>query len=184
MIRSAVAKRYAEAFAEVVTRSGSALAPRDAEAQLRRFEEVLAGSRELREALASPAVPMGRKKALLSRLAAVLQLSALTRDFLCVLADHRRMAALPEIVRALEAGLDARLGETRAEVICAREMNEAGRAALGAALERLTGQRVRMHISLDEALLGGAVARIGSTVYDGSLRGRLAALERRMGAED
>ena len=184
MILSALAKRYAEAFAEVVTRSGSPLAPLEAEAELQRFEEALAGSGDLREALASPAVPMGRKRAVLGRLATVLRLSALTRDFLCVVAGHRRMAALPEIVRAFEAGLDARLGQARAEVISASEMDEAGRAALAAALERLTGRRVLMRISLDEALLGGAVARIGSTVYDGSLRGQLAALERRLGAED
>jgi len=79
--------------------------------------------------------------------------------------------------------IDERLGYARAEVASARELTETQRTALNAQLERLTGKRIRMRFQVDESLIGGVVARIGSTVYDGSLRGQLASLESRLRAE-
>ena len=184
MTLSVIAKRYAAALADVVTRPGADPGPAEAAAQLRLFADTLESSRELREALATPAISIGRKKAVLGRLADALQLSRVIRNFLFVLADHRRMGSLPEIVRCFETGVDERMGFARADVAAAREMNESQQAAVVAALERLTGKRIRMKIAVDESLVGGVVARIGSTVYDGSVRGQLAALGRRMGAEN
>jgi F-type H+-transporting ATPase subunit delta len=97
--------------------------------------------------------------------------------------DHRRIAILSEIIRSFEETVDERLGFARAEIQTARELSESQRASLVPRLERLTGKRVRPHFSVDEALIGGVVARIGSTVYDGSVRGQLASLERRLAAE-
>ena len=184
MTLSGIAKRYAEALADVVARPGADPAPEAASAQLRLLADTLESSRELRDALASPAIPIGRKKAALGRLADALGLSGVMRNFLFVLADHRRISAVPEIAQFFEAGIDERLGFARAEVAAARAMSEGQQTALAAALGRLTGKRVRIKITVDESLVGGVVARIGSTVYDGSVRGQLAALERRMGAED
>ncbi len=184
MTLSAIAKRYADALADIVTRPGADPAPAAAAAELRLFADTLESSRELREALATPAVPLGRKKAVLGRIADALRLSRITRNFLFVLADHRRITALPEIVRSFETAIDERLGFARADVSAACEMSATQQAALAAALERLTCKRIRMKIAVDEALVGGVVARIGSTVYDGSVRGQLSALGRRMGAED
>ena len=79
--------------------------------------------------------------------------------------------------------MDERLGFARAEVSAARDLAESQRAALTSVLERLTGRRIRMRFTVDESLIGGVVARIGSTVYDGSVRGQLASLGRRLGAE-
>jgi F-type H+-transporting ATPase subunit delta len=78
--------------------------------------------------------------------------------------------------------VDDRLGFARAEVSAAREMGEPQRAELAAKLERLTGKRIRMRFRVDERLIGGVVARIGSTVYDGSVRGQLASLGHRLSA--
>ena len=181
---AAVARRYAEALADVVMRAGAALGPEQAAAELRAFGKTLEDSRDFREALATPAVPLARKKAVIARVVETLQLSRLTGNFLFVLADHRRMAALDEIIQAFEAACDERSGFARAEVSAAREMTGAQRTALGAALEKLTGKKVRMRVAVDERLVGGAVAKVGSTIYDGSLRGQLAALERRLGGED
>jgi len=97
--------------------------------------------------------------------------------------DHRRIATLTEILHSFELIMDERLGFARAEISSARELTEAQRAALSAQLAQLTGKRIRMRFAVDESLIGGAVARIGSTVYDGSVRGQLQTLERRLGTE-
>ncbi|MBZ5585904.1 MAG: ATP synthase F1 subunit delta [Acidobacteriia bacterium] len=183
MTLSAVAQRYADALADVVTKGGSPLPPQDAAAQLHAFESALRESAELREILTTPAAPPSRKKAVVERIAGALQLSAIVRNFLFVLVDHRRTEALPGIIHAFELSIDERLGFARAEVTAARELSEKQRGALGAELERLTGKRIRMRFAVDESLIGGVVARIGSTVYDGSVRGQLESLERRLSAE-
>src|SRR4051794_13846889 len=184
MTLSAVAARYANALADVVTAGGSTLSPQQAVAELRSFETTLRGSVELQNALATPAVPGSRKKAVVGRIADILKLSPVSRNFLYVLVDRRRIASLSNIIRDFEAVVDARLGFAQAEVTSAREMSEAQRRDLNARLERLTGKRIRMRFMVDQALIGGAVARIGSTVYDGSVRGQLASLERRLSLED
>lgn len=183
MTLSAVATRYANALADVVTGPGSALRPEDAAPELRAFADALASSLELREAFATPAVPVNRKRAVATRIAEVLKLSRIMRNFLLVLVDHGRMDALPEIVHSFEEILDQRLGFARAQVSTPRALDEAQHAALNAELDRLTGKRIRMKFSIDESLVGGVVARIGSTVYDGSVRGQLKSLKRRLGAE-
>ena len=183
MTLSAVNTRYANALADVVTAGGSPLSPQAAVSELRAFEAAFAGSAELQNALVTPAVPAARKRAVVGRIAEVLKLSRISRNFLYVLIDHRRIAALSGIIDSFELMVDDRLGFARAEVAAAREMGEPQRAALNAVLERLTGRRIRMRLTVDERLIGGVVARIGSTVYDGSVRGQLASLGRRLGAE-
>jgi F-type H+-transporting ATPase subunit delta len=183
MTLTAVAARYANALADVVTGSASALRPEDAAAELCAFAAVLESSPELRNALSTPAVSPSRKKAVVGRLADLLKLSPITRNFLFVLVDHRRTGSLPEIVHSFELALDERLGFARAEIVSARVLSEPVRAALNGELERLTHRRIRMRFQVDEKLIGGVVARIGSTVYDGSVRGRLETLERRLAAE-
>jgi F-type H+-transporting ATPase subunit delta len=183
MTLSAVAARYANALADVVTGSQSALKPEQAVAELRAFDALRRDSAELHNALVTPAVPVGRKRAVIGRLAEALKLSRITRNFLFVLVDHRRIASLSDIIRNFEEVIDARLGFAQAQVTSAAELSEAERRMLTERLERLTGKRIRMRFALDPSLIGGAVARIDSTVYDGSVRGQLAALERRLGAE-
>lgn len=183
MIVSAVAARYADAFADIVTEPGSGLRPEDALRELREFQSLLASAADFQNVLISPAVPGSRKKAVVARIGKLAGLSRITLNFLFVLIDRRRLAGLPEILHVIEQKLDERLGFAGAEVVSARELTEAQRAALSAELERRAGKRIRLRVSVDEALIGGVVARIGSTVYDGSVRGRLKSLERRLSAE-
>jgi F-type H+-transporting ATPase subunit delta len=152
-------------------------------AELRTFEAALKSSAELHNALISPAVAGSRKKAVVGRIADVLKLSRTSRNFLFVLVDRRRISALSDIIELFEATVDERLGLARAQVTSASELTEKQRAALASDLERLTGKRIRMQFEVDPALIGGVTARIGSTVYDGSLRGQLHTLGRRLGAE-
>lgn len=181
MTLSAVATRYANALADVITAGGARLA--GVPQELRSFETALQASQELQNALITPAVPASRKKAVVNRVADVLELSKISRNFLFVLVDKRRITSLSAILHSLDLILDERMGFARAEVSSARELSEPQRAALTEELERLTGKRIRMHYAVDGALIGGVVARIGSTVYDGSVRGQLQTLERKLTAE-
>jgi len=183
MTLSAVATRYARALADVVTAGASALRPEAAVSELRAFEAALQSSAELRNALISPSVPASRKRAVVARIAEMLQLSRISQNLLFVLIDHRRIASLSAVVHSFELIVDERLGFARAEVASARELTEEQRAALNQELERLTGKRIRMRFAVDESLIGGVVARIGSTVYDGSVRGQLSSMGRRLSTE-
>jgi len=187
MTLSAVAARYANALADVVsnpaaTAPGSALQPQDAVKELRAFEAVLAESHDLREVLHTPAITGSRKKAVVGRLADLLKLSRISRNFLLVLIGHRRIALLAEILQAFEIILDERAGYIRAEIASASALGDAQRAQIGAELEKIAGKRIRTAWSVDESLIGGVVAKVGSTVYDGSVRGSLESLGRRLSA--
>ena len=183
MTLSAVTTRYAHALADVVTASGSSLRAEDAVAQLRAFEAALRSSPELQNALTTPAVPANRKRAVIGKIAGILQLSQIARNFLFVLVDHRRIASLTQIIHTFELVLDERLGLARAEVISAAGLTEEQQTGLRTKLEQITGKRLHAKYAVDGALIGGVVARIGSTVYDGSVLGQLNTLRRRMRAE-
>jgi F-type H+-transporting ATPase subunit delta len=183
MTLSAVATRYANALADVVTASASPLRPEAAVAELRSVEAALQASVELQNALISPAVPGNRKRTVVGRIADALGLSRISRNFLYVLIDHRRTGSLSEVIQSLELIVDARLGFAHAELTSASELSQPQRLALTGELERLTGKRLRMRYAVDQSLIGGVIARIGSTVYDGSVRGQLSSMGRRLGAE-
>jgi F-type H+-transporting ATPase subunit delta len=177
---AAVANRYARALVDVVTASTSPVQPEDAVRQVRAVEEMIAGSSELRTALLTPAIPNSRKRAVIGRLLAEMSVSDLIRNFVYVIINHRRIGLLPEISEAFELLMDQRLGFVRAEVTSATALDARRSAGLEAELSRLTGKKMRLRFAVDSSLLGGALARIGSTVYDGSIRGQLQQLRREL----
>lgn len=183
MTSPAVSSRYANALVDVVLDPKSQAQPADVTRDLRAFEAVLAGSAELRHALASPSVPTSRKRSVIARIADQLACGRVARNFLFVLNQHRRMEALAAVIEIFEILLDERLGFSRGHVTSARELNPAQRQQLETELGRLTGRRMRLKFETDDSLIGGVVARIGSTVYDGSVKGRLEALGRQLSAE-
>jgi len=178
---SALATRYAQALVDVVTRAAGAT--EGVAAELASFSAAVGTSPELRSVLLSPAVALVKKKAVLAGVAARLGLSRTTLNFLYVVTDHRRLALLPEMKAAFQALLDERLGIVRADVAAAAPLAPDQQSELAARLTARTGKQVRLNTSTDPALLGGLVVRVGSTVYDGSVRGRLRALESRLKAE-
>ena len=180
MTSTALATRYAEALVDLVTAANSPVRPQDALDEFRAFAATLHSSAELYVALTTPAIPVGRKKAVVARIADDLQVSRIIRNFLFVVVGHHRIPALSQILQSFELLLDERLGYVRVEVAAARELSAEQRGALNATLERLSGKRVRMRFTIDDSLIGGVIARIGSTVYDGSVRGQLQSLERRL----
>lgn len=175
---TALAFRYAHALAGLAAKSG--IEAQAISGELSVFQQMLAASAGLRVALESPAVPPARKRAVVERLAQALPLSDLVRRFVLVLTDHRRTPLLPEIHEALESVVDERLGVVRAEVASARPLEEGQQRDILGGLARLTGRETRARFAVREELIGGVVARIGSTVYDGSVRGQLEALKRRL----
>lgn len=177
---SIVTSRYARALAEVVLAPGSSVDQQTALDQLRALESLIAESSALRTVLLSPAVPASKKRAIAAKLAGPLGIAKPLRNFLFVLIDRRRIGLLSEIREAFEAMLDERNGVVRADVTSAAGLSDSQRESLQAQLSRLSGKRVRLEFREDPKLLGGVVARIGSTVYDGSVRGELDTLRKRL----
>jgi F-type H+-transporting ATPase subunit delta len=176
----AVATRYARALADAILDAKSGLEPGRASQELRSFADIVRESAELRNVLSSPAVSAARKRAVAGRFAVTLPLSKLVRNFLFVLIDRRRIGMLEEVIDAFETEIDTRLGIVRARVTSAAPLDEAQRAEMQSALARVAGKQVRASFDVDPALIGGAVARIGSTIYDGSVRGQLDTLRSRL----
>lgn len=179
---SAVANRYARALADIVMAPGSPLKPEDAVAQLRAIEGLLQESPELRIALLTPAIQNSRKRAVMADLLSRIGGSALIRNFIYVIIDHRRIGLIGEIREGFEAQIDERLGFVRAEVSSAAPLTASLSADIESELSKLTGKRMRLQFHVDPSLIGGVVARIGSTVYDGSVRGELHELGRNLAA--
>lgn len=176
----AVANRYARALADVVISQGSAEVVK---AELSAFAQAVDESADLRNFLANPAVARPQKQAVIETLMARMGGSKTLRNFLLVLVDNRRAALLREISEAFEAELRARLGVAKAEVTSAHDLNDEERTKLVRTLERMTGKRVEASYSLDPELIAGAQVRIGSTVYDGSVREQLNRMRSRLAAE-
>jgi F-type H+-transporting ATPase subunit delta len=162
---------------------GSTAEPAEALRQLRDFDAMVTGSRELRNVLMSPAVSTARKRSVVAKLAPSIEMGEKVRNFLFVVIDHGRAGMLPSITEAFEAAIDERLGRVSAEIRTVSELSEQQKASLAAELARISGAGVRCEFGVDPELLGGATARVGSTVYDGTVSGRLQALRRRMVVE-
>jgi F-type H+-transporting ATPase subunit delta len=178
---SVVSTRYAGALVDVVAAPGSKYDAAGVLKELHSVEQVIAESPSLRVALLSPAVPPGRKRAVISRLLQPLGVSQAVRNFMFVVIDHRRVGDFGSIVEAFETLLDERLGFVQAQVASAQPLTVAQQAALEAQLTRVAGKKAKLKFSTDPDLVAGVVARVGSVVYDGSVRGQLDRLRTKLG---
>ncbi len=166
----ALAERYAGALVDVALEKNQA---DQVKQELADFAGLMRESAELHAFLSNPSIARGAKHAAIEEIVARMGASRTLRNYLFVIVDQRRAGMLIEIEQAFSRLLDARQGITQATVSSATELTEQERAELGAALERLTGQKVQAQFTTDVALIGGAVVRIGSTIYDGSVRTQL-----------
>jgi F-type H+-transporting ATPase subunit delta len=163
--------RYATAFADVVTAAKLDTAKID-----RQFADFLAtwdSSPELRTFFVNPAIPTAQKIEILDKLNAKLGMQKELRNLLAVLISNDRIGHVAEVAAAYRKILQEQLGIQPAEIVTARELSADERKALAAEVTKLAGAKVDASFKLDKSILGGAVVRIGSTVYDGSVRGRL-----------
>jgi F-type H+-transporting ATPase subunit delta len=172
--------QYANALADIAVVQGAA---ESTAKQLNDFGAVFAESAELRNFLASPAVTREAKHGVIEKITARMRASKILRNLLFIIVDRQRTHMLPEIVAAFQEVIRQRQGIAEAEISSAVELTAKQKTEFKKTLERLTGKRVEPKYSLDPALLGGAVVRIGDTIYDGSLRNRLNDLRARLATE-
>jgi len=175
---SVVALRYAHAFADVTESRRLDVAA--VERQLGDFNATLTGSPDLREVLMDPSIARAQKLKVLDAIAQRLGMAVEARNFLAVIIDHLRLNELGDILAEYHALADEQSGLVEAEITSAHNLNAEDRAELESQVEKLAGGRVRTTYRQDAALLGGAIVRIGSTVYDGSIRAQLQQLKQRL----
>jgi F-type H+-transporting ATPase subunit delta len=168
---ASVASTYARAFADVVL--GQHLDADRSIAELRSIASLLKESVDLRRVWENPAIPAEQKRRVLDVIAEREGISKQARNLVAVLIDHRRIHFLEPIIAQLEKELDARLGFAEAEITSARPLDDAEKREFEAQVGKLTGKKVRARYGQDASLLGGAVVRLGSTIYDGSVKGQL-----------
>jgi F-type H+-transporting ATPase subunit delta len=172
---ASVANTYARAFADVVL---SAHLDSDRSiAEVRTIASLLNQSLDLRRVWENPAVPAEQKRGVLDVIVKRDGISKQVRNLVAVLIDHRRVHFLGPIIVQLEKELDARLGFAEADITSARPLVDAEKREFEAQVGKLTGKKVRARYGQDAALLGGAVVRLGSTIYDGSVKGQLERLK-------
>jgi F-type H+-transporting ATPase subunit delta len=176
----AIADRYASALLDVAQAQGSA---EKVKANLDEFAAEIVESPDLQHFLENPAVLRDAKRAVLARLLALIGASPIMSNFLNVVVDHRRAGVLPEIAEAYTARLNDRLGIAIASVTSSSEMSAQEKARLVQGLEVTTGKKIEAQYAVDPALLGGAVVRIGSVIYDGSVKEQLRRIEAALAVE-
>ena len=175
---ASVVGTYARAFADVVfsdiEKTGSShLDPARALQELHSIEALLKESDQLRRVLENPAIPGDRKRAVLDAITARLGTTRQVRNFVAVLTDHRRLPLFSEILKQLERELNDRQGFAEAQISSARQLSDPEKQMLETEITRMTGKIVRARYEQDSSLLGGAVVQVGSTIYDGSVKGQL-----------
>lgn len=175
---AAISSRYARAFVEVVV--DTRVEPGQALQQLSAITELLKSSPELRTVLQNPSVPHPQKLHLLDAIISLLKGSRILRNFIAVLIDHRRVGQIEDIAEKFRVELNERLGIAEAQVSSARELSAEEKQLLEKQMAAITGKVVQATYSRDESLLGGATVRIGSTIYDGSVRGQLRKIKEQM----
>ena len=151
--------------------------------ELQRMADVVTAAGELGAFLGRPWVTSAAKRAAATEVASRLEVSALARDFLALVAAKGRADHLEAIAVAYRDLVDADQGRVRARVRTSVALTDVERASLSARLSRaLAGKRVLLEEEVDTALLGGFVAEVGSLVLDGSLDGQLARIHQRLAA--
>jgi F-type H+-transporting ATPase subunit delta len=172
-----MARRYASALADVVLERGEAA---EVQAELVRWEEMIQSTPNLLEVLRNPTIALDQKRTVLNKLIERAKPRQTTANFLKVLLQNHRLTDLGEINRKFAETLDERAGMVAATVTTARTVPDSSQHQLHAKLTGMTGKKVRVNFATDPDLLGGIVTRIGSTVYDGSVRNQLQMIKERM----
>lgn len=165
-----VARRYAAALADVTIERRE---ERDVLNELDQWAAMMEAAPQLKEVFANPTVAYDQKRKVLEDLISRSRVRDTTSSFLRVLLKNQRLSQLRDIVERYGQILDERAGVVAANVITARPIPEELKNSLHETLVAATGQKVRLTFTTDEAIIGGLVARIGSTIYDGSVQNQL-----------
>ena len=165
-----VARRYAAALADVVLKGGET---EIVKSEIAQWATLIEANAELHDALSNPAIAHAQKEKVLESLIDRSRPSKTTANFLRVLLRNNRLTSISAISERFAVELEERSGVVSAEIVSARELPASERSELRSQLEKLTGKTVNMDFHIDENIIGGVVTRIGSTVYDGSVRTKL-----------
>jgi F-type H+-transporting ATPase subunit delta len=168
---ASVVNTYARAFADVVV--DKRLDPAKTLAEAQQISALVRESGELREVWVAPSIPAEQKLAVLDAIVKRAGISQMVRNFIAVVIDKGRVHFLQDIVAEFGHELNQRLGFAEAEITTSRELSSDERSALESDLAKVTGKKIRARYDQDRSILGGAIARVGSTVYDGSVKGQL-----------
>lgn len=175
---AAIASRYARALVDAVIEEKI-----DAAAAVQQVKDMVAAvgeSDDLRRIWESPAVEADQKRAVLDAIARQAGTLRPIRNFFAVLIDHGRIPMLAQIARQFETELNNQLGFVEAGITSSRQLTPEEKQDLELQVGRITGKKVRARYDTNPGLLGGAVVRVGSTIYDGSVRGQLQKLREQL----
>lgn len=172
-MRGPVAKRYARAMVDLGVEKGNL---QTLQAQLRELADAYEGSRELRAIMLNPSVRLEERRGIVRSIAQRAGWTPMVTNFALLLLDNDRFAYIAHIADTVDEMVDRHLGNVRAKVTTAWPMKDSQIAVLQGALARLTGKNVLLEADVDDALLGGIVTKVGSTVFDGSVRTQLASI--------
>ena len=175
---AAVVNTYARAFADVVMANRLDAAKTLAETQ--QISALVRENRDLREVWEAPSIPAEQKRAVLDGIVKKAGISHPVRNFVAVIMDKGRMRFLSEIVDQFGQELNQRLGFADAEITTARDLSAEERSELERDLARVTGKKIKARYDQDQNILGGAIARVGSTVFDGSVKGQLERIRKQL----
>lgn len=177
---AAFPSRYARAFADVIFEQR--LDAKAVRQQLADFGAAWHESRELREFFLDPSFPIEQKVELLDKMNAKLRMAPQTRNFIAVLLRNDRIGGFDDVVREFRREINQRLGISEAKIVSARPLGDEERRELEQQIGEHTGGSVEAQYEIDSSLIGGAIVQVGSTVYDGSIRGRLDRLREELAA--
>jgi F-type H+-transporting ATPase subunit delta len=166
-----VINRYARAFVDVVM--ASHLDPQRTSAEIKQIVALVNESKILREVWDNPSIPAEQKRGVLDAIVQKAGISRPVRNFIAVIIDKGRSRLLPEIAAQFAQELNRRLGFAEAEITTVRELSKDEQSMLESDLADATGKKIRAQYQQDAGILGGAIARVGSTIYDGSVKGQL-----------
>jgi F-type H+-transporting ATPase subunit delta len=175
---AAIAAPYARAFADVVFEAH--LNANEVQQQLNDFVAAWRESADLREVFLDPSFPSEQKVAILDKLNARLGMSVQVRNFIAVLIQHNRLDVLDDVLSEYRKEVNRRLGISEVQVTTARPLDANERQGIEQKVAAMTGTQVQATYHEDKSLLGGVVVRVGSTVYDGSIKGRLDRLKEQL----
>ena len=170
MIKEIVAKRYARSLISIGQEDGQY---RPYGEELDRFEELLSTNEQLREVMENPIYNVNDQKALLKTLSSRLSLSPMVTNFLNLLLDKRRMSYFLDICRQYRNMIEDISGITSATIVSAIELPKEDIEKIRERFSKITGKEVHVNVEKDPSLIGGLVAKIGDTLYDGSIRTQL-----------
>ncbi len=172
-----IARRYAAALADVVIKTGETDV---VQSELKTWEQMINSNGQLFEAFSNPAIAQESKEKVLENLIEKTKPTKTTANFLRVLLRNDRLTEINQINERFAGVLEERSGIVTAQITSARSLSDSEKNELKSGLNKLTGKIVNPNFAVDENLIGGIITRIGSTVYDGSVKTKLEELKQEM----